>query len=313
MAELTTLVENAVARILIVGYPGSGKTGSLACLANAGFKLRILDFDGNIEPLVRYVKPEARANVDIITLEDKLRAGPKFIEVSGLPTAFADALKALDHWMYTTKDGEEVDLGRSRDWGRDTVVVLDSLTGMGRASFRRSLAMNNRTPLNTRRQDWGLAMAEQEAFLEKLTSRRNAHHVICTAHLKMVGPKDEEKDDSEITKKVKSDAVQLVNTRLFPSALGRELPPKIAEHFPVAVLAEPKHLPQNKVKRQLHATPRPELDLKIPAELPADLPIENGLLTIFSALGCGPEECLAGGGGGDASPAPAQPEENTDE
>ena len=45
------------ARILMLGWQGGGKTGAAASLANAGFKLRILDFDGKQgQPLEKYVK-----------------------------------------------------------------------------------------------------------------------------------------------------------------------------------------------------------------------------------------------------------------
>ncbi len=59
----------------------------------------------------------------------------------------------MDRWKYT-EDGEEVDLGASKDWGPDTVVVLDSLTAMGTAAFRRQMSLMNKTPLNTTQQLW---------------------------------------------------------------------------------------------------------------------------------------------------------------
>jgi hypothetical protein len=265
----------------------------MACLLDVGFKLRVLDFDGNLEPLLRFTKPECLKNLDVLSFEDKLRGGQKHIEVSGIPTAFADALKALDHWRYTDPEtGEEVDLGRSKDWGPDTIIVLDSLTGMGRAAFRRTLAMMNRTMLNTRRNDWGVAMADQEAFIEKLTSTVNRHHVICTAHLKMVGPKDLEVGDSELTKELKEKLAQVVPTRLFPSALGRELPPHIGEHFPVQILIEPEYKGRT-VRRVIRTMPRPDVDIGVPVpDLPPDLDITDGLITIFEKLTGGIEQCL---------------------
>lgn len=278
------LNKSPAARIMIVGYPGTGKTGGLAALANAGYKLRILDFDGNLEPLIQFTDPDKLENIDILSFQDKLRSGQKFVEVAGLPTSFGDAFKAMDRWKYTDEDGEEIDLGQSKDWGADTVVVLDSLTAMGIAAKRRAMAMLNKTPLNTTQQCWGLAMQDQEAFIEKLTSPANRFHVIVTAHLKMIGPKDITAGDDALTKELKEKAAEVVKTRLFPSALGVALPPMIGGHFPTLILAETE-FKAGKDRRVLRTKPRPELDLKVPApNIPATLPLEDGLLQIFEAL-----------------------------
>ena len=45
----------------------------------------------------------------------------------------------------------------------------------------------------------------------------------------------------------------------------------------------------------IYTQPRPELDLKLAAELDAALPLETGLLDIFSALTGGIERCLEAG------------------
>lgn len=283
------------ARVMIVGYPGAGKTGCLACLVDAGFKLRVLDFDGNLAPLLRFTRPDALPNIDIVNFEDRLRAGPKVAEPVGLPTAFSDAFKMMDHWKYKDPEsGEEIDLGRpSQDWGPDHIVFLDSLTSMGRAAKRRCLAMSNRTTLNARRQDWGTAMAEQEAFIERLTSTRNRHHVIVAAHLKMIGPKDVEQADDDLTKVLKERVAEIVPTRLFPSALGHALPPEIGGHFPTLLLVEPEYKPGGKVRRVIRTIPRPELDLKVPApDVPPTLDISDGMVQIFNAITGGIDKCL---------------------
>lgn len=279
-------------RALIVGYPGAGKTGSLAALANAGFKLRILDFDGNYEPLQQFVT-NPNADVDIITLEDVVTNSPdkKFMTTEGIPVAFNRALQAMKHWKSVDADGVETDLGKPADWGDDTIVVLDSLTAMGSAAMRRSMKMLNRTPLNNTQQVWGTAMADQEAFIELLTARTNRFHVIVLAHLKMVGPRDIVKDDDELTKDLKAAAAEMVKTRLYPSALGRELPPKIASHFGTVLLAESFTKLGQQPRRVLRWKAREDLDLKVPTlatKLEQDLPIEDGLLTVFKVLGANP-------------------------
>ncbi len=297
---MSMLEREKALRILCLGWPGGGKTGSLACLANAGFKLRILDFDGKrAAPLASYVKPECFKNVSTLTFVDKLRGGNKFIEVSGIPEAFSAGVRAMDHWVFKNAAGEEMDLGRSRDWGADTIVVLDTGTAMGRAAKRRVIHMNNRTPLNTRDSDWGAAMEEEGAFLERLVSPANRHHVIVNYHLKALGPREPRKGDTDTTKELKEREANLIPTRLYPSAMGsKNAPQNIGQYFATTVLLEPKYGAGGSVRRVICTQPREELDLKVAADLPKDLPIETGMLTIFETLMGGLEECLG-------APAPA--------
>lgn len=287
MANLGTLKKNTPARIMVLGYPGTAKTGSLASLINAGYKIRMLDFDGNIEPLLTYVDPKFFPNVDVVHLADKLRQGERYIEPDGIPTAFQRGLKLMDSWKY--KDGDvEVDLGRSKDWGPDTVVVVDSLTSLGDAAFRRAMVLQNKTPGNITQQVWMLAMQEQNAFIEKLTNPDNRHHVIVLSHLKMISPKDIAKDDDTMTKELKEKAAELIPTRLYPSALGQNLPPIIGGHFPTIVLAESEFTPRGEAIRKLKTKPRPELDLKVPSPtVEKSYDVTDGMLKIFDLITAG--------------------------
>lgn len=277
----STLFKREPVRMMIVGYPGMAKTGSLASLANMGYKLRIADYDGNYAALLQHTKPEFLDNIDIVTLEDKLRSSQKFMEVSGIPDAFMRGVKLLDRWKYKEEDGTEVDLGASKDWGCDTIFVLDSNSAMGVAAFRRVMSLLNKTPTNMTQQGWGIAMKEQDEFLERVTSTTNRFHVIVLNHLKMIGPKDIQAQDDELTKSLKGRIADLVPTRLFPNALGQGLPQNIAGHFPNVIEATVN----KKGQRVFLTQPRQELDLKL-AMLDAkpEYPISDGLATIFAAI-----------------------------
>jgi hypothetical protein len=270
-------------RALIVGHPKAGKTGSLVALANAGYRLAILDFDNNPDPLVQYVQPGSRDNVSIITLEDTLRNEQKFVGVAGEPTAFRRALQSLDKWV----DNEAVEWGPASSWDSKTVLVFDSMNGLGRAAFRRTRFVNNRTIATTRDSDWGAAMHDQEAMIEKLTSSEFKCHVIGISHLKMIGPKlerianDENPDMAKAKAELSLANAQEIPTRWYPSALGRALPQNIAEHFPALILAR---VDEKTGQRFLHTAPFDGLDLGVPAPVPAKLPIEDGLLKIIQAV-----------------------------
>lgn len=271
-------------RMMIVGYPGTAKTGMIASLANAGYKIRMIDYDGNSQSLLAFTDKDKLANIDIVYLEDRMRNGERFIETTGVPLAFRKGLDLMDEWKYKEPDGTEINLGRSKDWGCDTVVVLDSITSMGLASFRRQQSLSNKTPLNTTEQVWGLAMAQQEAFIEKLTSEANNFNVIVLSHLKIVGPKDLRKEDDDVTKELKQELHELIPNRLFPSALGKALPPVIGGHFPILIEAA-NDFKGNSVNRIIRVVPRPELDLKIPSKVSFDkASVTDGLAKIFAEL-----------------------------
>lgn len=281
----------AAARVLLTGYPGGGKTGSLASLANMGFKLRVLNYDGNPQSLVNYTKPEYLPNIDIQSFEDRIVTSGATLGVSGAPTAFINGFKALDVWRYEDPDGvldektgkRWIDLGSSKDWGPDTIVVLDTTTGQGAAAMNRAMNVMNKTPLTKSQPMWGLAIDEQLRFIKRLISPANRHHVIVISHLKMVGPKDINRDDDDLTKEIKERAADLVPTRLYPRVLGWDLPQSFAGEFPINILAE-----QGRIEYER----RKEMDLKLP--LPnakavlGKLTVEDGMAKVFTALGYRP-------------------------
>lgn len=290
-------------RALIVGYPGSAKTGALAALADAGLKLRVIAFDkrGNMQPLYAYSKPENHHNIDVELFEDKIGitspAGQPAgqIEPIGIPDAFPRAMKMLDHWKYKNEDGTEVDLGHSKDWGLDTVVVIDSLTSLGDSSKRRARKLlNARNPNDDR--VYGVAMAEQEQFIERLMSSANKHHVIVLSHLRIIGPRDKRKGDSEIMEKIKEDTADLIRTRLFPSALGWQLPQQIGRHFPIILEARAETIGTQK-KYYIRSVTDLELDVKVPANVPAKMEVKDALVKVFDAVSPGWRTAVEAGKG----------------
>src|SRR5574337_1319439 len=59
-------------RALVMGVPKSGKSASFAALANAGWRIRYLDFDGNADPLLNFTEPSKRSNIEIVSCLDKV-------------------------------------------------------------------------------------------------------------------------------------------------------------------------------------------------------------------------------------------------
>jgi hypothetical protein len=296
------LIQQAPVRGLIVGYPGAGKTGALAALANAGFKLRILDFDGNYQSLLAFVDPRALPNIDIVTLQDKLIGGSqpgliagkmaaapnKHVLADGIPTAFNDALNLLIRWKYADTDGEVIDLGRPAEWGADPVLVIDSATSMAETSIRRAQKFANRTPSNMTSAVWGHAVSDFMNTISLARSLTNGYHFLMLAHIRPIGPADylSQGDDDEV-KAAKLDAIShdLIPTRLFPIGVTKPNSQIIHKDFTTMILAEEVTKPTGK-KRVLKTSTSLPLDLKVPAkDLKSEYPIETGLADIFAKLG----------------------------
>ena len=66
---------NNLVKVMVASDSGSGKTGALASLVDAGFNLRILDFDNGLSVLKGFVKDKSKlANVHYVDkLQDDLK------------------------------------------------------------------------------------------------------------------------------------------------------------------------------------------------------------------------------------------------
>lgn len=278
------------ARILNVGWPGGGKTGSIVSLINAGFKVRMLAFEANYKVL-KFADPVLlRENVDLVVLQDKMTMGDRYMEPVGVPTAIADAARLMKEWKYTRPDGTVVDHGKSREWGPDTVVVVDSLTSMGQASMRRQMKLSNQTLGSRTSNTWGAAVDEVNGMIELMARDEMGYHLIVLGHLQMIGPEDYLKQgDSKEVKEVKLENIQadLIPTKLFPVGVTKNQSTRIAKEFDTMVLSE-RAMRLGKMTRVIRTVGNPSLDLKVPAKLKDEYPVETGMLDIFKALGFEP-------------------------
>jgi hypothetical protein len=250
-------------KLLLIGDSKSGKTGSLASLVAKGYRLRILDFDNGLDALAQIIKrdnPKLLENVEFRTLRDKMKATPMGPVIDGTPTAFVDAHKMLDNWKY-----DNVDLGVPATWGKDTVVVIDSLTFMSDAAmnFREPLVPRSRDGKYDKRALYGDAQAAIERIIALLTSDNFKANVIVISHVRYV-------DNPDGTRKG------------YPSAVGAALSPLLPRYFNSVALAQTG--PGG--KRHIQTTATAMIDLANPASfrmLPT-LPIETGLATFFETV-----------------------------
>jgi hypothetical protein len=267
--EQLTLVKG-----LVLGDAGAGKTSSLISLIEAGYELRIYDFDNLLAVLRKIVIekcPERLDQVKFQTFTDKMKgiSNPLMMVgnsmkvmpfVNGTPKAFSDALKQLEHW----KDGDE-DLGDPASWGDNTVVVIDTLTSMSAAAFRYVQAMN---PGAKEPQSYYFA-AQQLVInmINLLCSKDFKTNVLVLAHVNY------DKDQHDLTKG-------------FPRSIGSALNDQIATYFNSALLVETQGNGAS-AKRTIRHGSTGIIDLKNPAPfsgLPDRLPVETGLADFFKAV-----------------------------
>jgi hypothetical protein len=259
--------------MLIEGDPGSGKTGALASLVAAGYKLRILDYDNGLEALKQFVSrdhPEKLKDIEYRTLRDKRKASPDGPVIDGVPKAFVDGIKMLDRWRYRTDNDTEVDLGVPATWGPDCILVLDSLTFFSDAAFdfREPLVARSRDGKYDQRAVYKDAQNAIEKVIALLTSESFHTNVIINTHIRYV-------DNDDGTRKG------------YPTAVGAALSPQIPAYFNSVALCRTK----SGGKRVIQTAATALIDLKNPkpfAMLP-EYPIDTGLADFFAVLKGKPE------------------------
>jgi hypothetical protein len=269
---------------LLMGDPGSGKTGSLTSLVQAGYRLLIYDFDNLLTSLIAYVKhecPEQMKNIEYQTFTDKLKGvdmpaimvgkGLKIMPNNdGTPTAYIKAMKQLTKW----NDPEGKDLGDPGKLGMGTIVVIDSLTSASTACFRYVQAMNpaGREP----QADYHGAQQLIMNLLALLCSKEFAVNVLVLAHLSYTRRPRSQDDQARMTMHE-----QLELGKGFPRSVGSALNEVIASQFNSCLLLEDVN-----GKRTIQTKSTSLVDLKNPVPFSGldKLPIETGLATFFEAI-----------------------------
>lgn len=245
-------------KLIWVGNSGSGKTGGLAPLALAGYHVHILDFDNGLDALknlVRAADPAKLKLIDFEPLQDAYTASPMGPIVKGPPKAFVQSVKLLDKWSDGTTPSE---------WGPEHVLVIDSLTNLGRAAFAWARALN---PSYKTPQLWyGDAQKAVEDIMALLTNAAFRCNVIVISHMES----QEQPDGSQKT---------------FATAIGKALGPKLPRFFNNMIMTESLGIGNN-VRRTIRTQPTAAIDLKnaAPLKVSPSYPIESGILDIFKAL-----------------------------
>jgi hypothetical protein len=268
MPSLSAHQSNDFVKLLLLGDAKSGKTGSLVSLVKAGYKLRILDFDNLLDILKFFLEkegdPALLEQVEFRSLRDKRKATPLGSVVDGQAKAFVEGMKMLDHWKYTDDDGTAVDLGKPKDWGPDTILVLDSLSRFCDAAYdwAEPLIPAGKSGEKDLRAAYGMAQDAVENTLALLTSPNFHTNVIVICHGTYIELPDK-------------------TTKIFPQGVGQKLSPKIPQYFPNYIRY--KNINGKRII-SLKSDPMIDLANTKPYAMPETLPIETGLAEFFGHL-----------------------------
>ena len=253
-------------KLLVLGDSKAGKTGGLASLVCAGYKLAIVDMDNMLSPLRAFVErecPELLGNVHYATFRDTYVMGPDGPVINGVPKAYTSARKMMEHWKT-----DDEDLGRPAEWGPDWILVWDSLSRYCDAAFdwAEPLTPRGRSGQFDPRVTYGNSQDAVEKDLANLGSDNLATNVIVIGHLSYMTIQDPSGNE---------------RVKAFPQGIGQKLSPKIPQYFPNVV-----YFYNNNGKRTLRTTSTPLLDLANPKpfEMEKEYPIETGLADFFNVL-----------------------------
>lgn len=258
MPDLSSHKSSAFVKLLFIGNSGAGKTGALASLVQAGYTLRIIDLDSGLDALanhVREIDPKLLSTIQFESFRDKMKMTATGPAVIGSPKAYVNTLNALERWPGDGSDPAK--------WGEKHILVIDSLTNLGRAAFQWARAAN---PMSKDPRQWYKAAQDLiEDLIANATSDSFETNVIIISHVEMV----------ETQGTIKG----------FVSSIGKALGPKIPRFFNTLLLSETSGSGKN-VKRQIKTLPTGLLDLKNPAPMKMEgvYEIQDGLAQIFKVL-----------------------------
>lgn len=275
MPSLDSHQSNTTTKLLLVGNSGAGKTGALASLAGAGYNVRIIDIDNGVDILKDLLLrkdstygPDAASRVKFQTLTDPMKSvGGRL--VPGRVSVWQRLSQQLGHWKVMSPATPGVpaevveDLGPISSWTPQEVLVIDSLSMLGRAAMYSGMAMNNKIGQKPGWAEYADGQAILEPLLEMLYDESVKCNVVVNTHMHDTAKMNEP-------------------SRLFPNTgTGRALEPKVGRYFNTILQAKK----EGKKHVILTETSDP-IDLKTPApgRVKKSYPLESGLADFFADI-----------------------------
>lgn len=251
--------------LLCVGESGSGKTGGLASLVDAGYRLRILDFDQGVRALKGHVKrKDLLGNVNVQQFADTFkshRPGP----VKGVAAVMAMKLTSADAHMRAMRCLEDWPdgIGPIEAWEPDDILVIDSMTFMAKAALNMIMFMNGRMAYSPEQSDYFAAQETVERVMAQLTGSAVPCHIIVNTHIDLRG-----QEGATIQK-------------AYPMVIGKSLSPKIGTFFNNLVAFRRTQTGKNEIRTKFEGLLSCKVEVSGLAET---LPVETGMADLFAHL-----------------------------
>lgn len=274
MPTLADHPSSSIIKMLNIGESKSGKSGSLASLAEVGYNLWILDYDNGLDIIRAALRnnPTALSHINYVTLRDEI------VSVKGLPRlkppihAYKDAGKALEQW-------------NANDFTPNDVLVLDTLTTFSEAAFNEALMLVGRLNARPQLQDFGWLADSVKLFIEMITSPALNCHVIVNTHVRYLAVGEEAlllAHDKE---------TKLSSVIGQPNAKGQEVSRIVARYFNTVVHTRTEGAGIG--TRRVIST-QPEGAVSVATSSPFTVkriyPVEKGMAPLFEdILGHGPQ------------------------
>jgi hypothetical protein len=296
---------DAPAKIMLIGKSGAGKTGALASLVAAGYRLRIIDTDKGVRPLrslltdprYKYAEVIKNKNIDLnnavrfVQVDTRMSFKPVDRNVGGkitreniLAPVDANAWPTVVNLLSRWKEGD-VDLGSPATWTGEDVLVLDSFSTLAKCAYYFSQQLNGRLGARDEGYDYqrdiGAAQAQLRRLLELLYDSNIKCSVIVITHIVWV---DESRGVAE-RPKTPNDAggAGFSNPDGLPSAIGRALSPDMGKYFNDMYVVRASGSGSS-VQRRICTVPTDGVSAKNSVYLNREYGVETGLAEIFSAL-----------------------------
>lgn len=262
MPKMSQHTESSLIKMMLIGDSGTGKTGALFSLLEAGYNLKILDFDNGVDIISKVARDHGKTELldqaEYVTLTDKWKAVGARMIPAGQPKAWSNALKLLS----TGKLGEE-DWGNPDEWGDKDILVVDSLTMAAKSAMLNVLQVNGRLMDNPQIQDWGEAQRIVGGLIQMLCSTELKCNVIVLSHINYI----------ELEGIAKG----------YPTAVGKALSTELPRYFNIILQCRTKGTGQN-AKRIISAVPAGMVETKagmMPKNIPESWSQDKGLAEFF--------------------------------
>lgn len=258
-------------KMMLIGDSGTGKTGALFSLLEAGYTLHSLDYDNGsdiIENLARG-KPCASSFSKTILTDGFKIAGPNIIPQA---TAWNAGIKALGEYCNAERSPKDI-------------LIIDSLTFAGKSALRFVLGLQGRIQDLPQFQDYLTAQGLIEKFCAMLYSESVKTHVIVLSHIREIG-----KTHTEMDSKGRPVKVEEANTRkgFAETGTGQALSPIIGRYFNSVLMTDIEGSGPG-ARRVIRTIPHDNIGLKnsAPGLVRPTYQLATGLAEYFVALNGG--------------------------